>query len=188
MRCRDVKQRLTAQRVTDPDQSESNVLHVQEHVSRCAGCRSFERRQVYLDTMLRPEPAHPYRMISTDRIMRAVERERRITQQLEHIQSQQQARLARVSKLGPKLALGAFLATGALVLGLIVLFLFQPDVFMSLLSALSGFVDALYALAAFVQAGLTLISSQTWILSGLAFAVVLMMGMWLRLMRSPREA
>jgi hypothetical protein len=73
-------------------------------------------------------------------------------------------------------------------MGLFALFLFQPDVFMSLLSALSGFVDALYALATYIQAGLALISSQNWVLSGVAFAVVVMMGMWLRLMRSPREA
>ena len=188
MRCRDAKQQLTAQRATEPDQSESSVLHVQEHLRRCAGCRSFERRQDYLDTLLKPEPDRAYRAISTDRIMQAVERERRITQQLDRIQRRQQARLARVSKAGPKLAVGSFLATGVLVLGLFALFLFQPDVFMSLLSALSGFVDALYALAAYVQAGLTFISSQNWVLSGVAFAVVVMMGMWLRLMRYPREA
>ena len=187
MRCRDAKQRLTAQRETEPDQSEPNVLHVQEHLKRCGGCRSFERRQTYLDTLLKPEPGRVSHAISTDRIMQAVERERRITQQLEHIQSQQQARLARVSKAGPKIAAGAVLVTGALVLGLFALFLFQPGVFMSLLSTLSGFVDALYALAGYVQAGLTLISSQNWVLSGVAFVVVVMMGMWLRLMRYPRE-
>ncbi len=188
MRCRDAKQRLTAQRETRPDQSEPNVLRVQEHLQQCSGCRSFERRQTYLDTMLKPEPGRVFLPISTDRIMRAVEQEKRISQQLEHIQSQQQVRLARVSKAGPKIAAGAFLTTGALILGLVALFLFQPEVFISLLSTLSGFVDALYALTAYVQAGLTLISSQNWVLSGVAFMVVVMMGMWLRLMRYPREA
>ena len=188
MRCRDAKQQLTAQRETRPDQSEPNVLRVQEHLQQCSGCRSFERRQTYLDTMLKPEPGRVFLPISTNRIMQAVERERRISQQLEHIQSQQQVRLARVSKAGPKIAVGAFLTTGALILGLVALFLFQPEAFISLLSALSGFVDALYALTAYVQAGLTLISSQNWVLSGVAFMVVIMMGMWLRLMRYPREA
>src|SRR5579859_1607111 len=188
MRCRDAKQQLTAQRETRPDQSEFDVLRAQEHVKHCSGCRSFERHQTYLDTMLKPESGRAYHPIPTDRIMQAVERERRISQQLEHMQSQQQVRLARVSKAGPRIAAGAFLTTGALVLGLIALFLFQPEVFLSLLSALSGFVDALYALAAYVQAALTLISSQNWVLSGVAFMVVVMMGMWLYLMRYPREA
>jgi hypothetical protein len=188
MRCRDAKQQLTAQRETAPDQSEFDVFHMQEHLKRCVGCRSFERRQTHLDTLLKPEPGRFYPMISTDRIMRAVERERRISQQLEHIQSQQQARLARVGKAGPKIAAGAFLATGVLVLGLFALFLFQPEVFISLLSALSGFIDALYTLAGYLQAGLTLISGQTWLLSGAALVVVIMMGIWLRLMRYPREA
>lgn len=148
-------------------------------------CRAAKQQlSVQRDT----EPGRAYRTISTERIMQAVERERRISQHLEHIQSQQQVRLARASKAGPKIALGAFLTTGALVLGLIALFLFQPEVFISLLSPLGGFVDALYALMAWVQAGLTLISSQNWILSGVAFMVVIMMGMWLRLMRYPREA
>jgi len=82
----------------------------------------------------------------------------------------------------------AFLVTGALALGLFVLFLFQPEVIISLLSALSGFIDALYMLTGYLQAGLTLITSQTWLLSGVALVVVVMMGMWLRLMRYPREA
>jgi hypothetical protein len=188
MRCRDAKYQLTAQRDTEPDKSESNVLRVQEHLKQCAGCRSFERHQTYLDAMLRPAPGRAYRTISTERIMQAVERERRISQQLEHIQSQQQVRLARVSKAGPKIAAGAFFTTGALVLGLGALFLFQPEVFISLLSPLSGFIDALYAMAAWVQTGLTLISSQSWVLSGVAFMVVIMMSVWLRLMRYPREA
>ena len=188
MRCRDAKHQLTAQRETRPDQSEFNVLRVQEHLQQCSGCRSFERRQTCLDTMLKPEPGRAYHPISTDRIMQAVEREKRISQHLEHIQTRQQVRLARVSKAGPKIAAGAFLTTGALVLGLVALFLFQPEIFLSLLSPLSGFIDALYALTAYVQAGLTLISSQNWVLSGVAFMVVVMMAMWLRLMRYPREA
>jgi hypothetical protein len=43
-------------------------------------------------------------------------------------------------------------------------------------------------LTGYLQAGLTLITSQTWLLSGVALVVVVMMGMWLRLMRIPREA
>ncbi len=186
MRCRDAKQQLTAQRETEPDQSD--LLHLQEHLKRCSGCHSFERRQTYLTSLLEPAPSRVHRVISTERIMQAIEREKRISQQLEHIQSRQQARLVRMGKAGPKIAALAFLVTGALAFGLFVLFLFQPEVFISLLSTLSGFIDALYALAGYLQAGLTLITSQNWLLSGVALVVVVMMGMWLRLMRYPREA
>ena len=186
MRCRDAKQQLTAQRETETDQSD--VLHLQEHLKRCPGCRSFGRRQTYLTTLLEPAPVRVYQGISTERIMQAIEREKRISQQLEHIQSRQQARLARISKVGAKIAVFAFLVTGALAAGLFALFLFQPEIFMSLLSTLSGFIDALYALAGYLQAGLTLITSQNWLLSGVALVVVIMMGMLLRLMRYPREA
>ena len=188
MRCRDAKHRLSAQRETGPDQSESDVLQLREHVERCSGCRSFDRRQTNLNTLLQPEPARLYRVIPTERIMRAVEREKRISQQLEHIQSRQQARLARVGRAGLRITGAAFLVTGALVIGLLALFLFLPEVFISLLSQLSGFIDALYDLAAFLQAGLTLVSSQNWLLSGVALVVVVVTGVWLRLMRNPREA
>jgi len=186
MRCRDAKQQLTAQRETEPEQSD--VLQLQEHLKRCSGCHSFERRQTYLTTLLEPASVRMYRAISTERIMQAVERHKRNSQQLEHIQRQQQARLARMGRAGPKIAGMAFLVTGALATGLFALFLFQPEVFISLLSTLSGFIDALYMLTGYLQAGLTLITSQTWLLSGVALVVVVMMGMWLRLMRYPREA
>ena len=186
MRCRDAKQQLTAQRETEPDQSD--VLHLQEHLKRCPGCHSFERHQTYLNTLLKSESSSMYRVISTERIMQAIEREKRISQQLEHIQSRQQARLARMGKAGTKIAVLAFLVTGVLAVGLFALFLFQPEVFVSLLSTLSGFIDTLYVLAGYLQAGLTLITSQNWLLSGVALVVVVMMGMWLRLMRYPREA
>ncbi len=186
MRCRDAKQQLTAQRETAPDQLD--ILHLQEHLKRCPDCFSFKQRQAHLNTLLKSEPSSMYRVIPTERIMQAIERERRISQQLEHIQNRQQARLARMGKAGPKIAGLVFLVTGALVVGLFTLFLFQPDSFISLLSTLSGFIDTLYVLVGYLQAGLMLITSQSWLLSGVALVVVVMMGMWLRLMRYPREA
>jgi predicted anti-sigma-YlaC factor YlaD len=186
MRCRDAKQQLTAQRETEPNQLD--ILHLQEHLKRCPDCFSFKQRQAHLNTLLKSEPSSMYRVIPTERIMRAIEQEKRISHQLEHIQSRQQARLACMGKAGPKIAGLVFLVTGALVVGLFALFLFQPDVFISLLSTLSGFIDTLYVLAGYLQAALMLITSQSWLLSGVALVVVVMMGMWLRLMRYPREA
>ena len=186
MRCRDAKQQLTAQRETESEQPD--VLQLQEHLRQCSGCHSFERRQAHLNALLGPAPSRVYPTISTERIMQAVERQKRISQQLENIQSRQEARLAHMGKAGPKIAGIAFLVTGALAIGLLSLFLFQPELFMSLLSTLSGFIDVLFMLAGYLQAGLTLITSQTWLLSGVALVVVVMMGMWLRLMRYPRGA
>ncbi len=186
MRCRDAKQQLTAQRETEPEQSD--VLQLQEHLKRCSGCHSFERRQALLHTLLEPAPSPKFSSISTERIMLAIERQKRISQQLENIENRQQARLARIGQVGPGIAGMAFLVTGSLIIGLFFLFLFQPDLFMSLLSTLSGFIDVLYMLARYLQAGLTLVTSQNWLLSGVALVVVVMMGMWLRLMRYPREA
>jgi len=116
MRCRDAKQQLTAQRETEPEQPD--VFRLQEHLRRCPGCHSFERRQTYLHTLLEPAPSRSYSGISTERIMQAIERQKRISQQLEYIQSRQQARLASMEKASPKIAGMAFFVTGALALGL----------------------------------------------------------------------
>ncbi|HLX55536.1 MAG TPA: hypothetical protein VKR83_00785 [Ktedonobacteraceae bacterium] len=186
MRCRDAKYRLTAQRETESAQSE--VVQLQEHLEQCSGCHSFERRQAYLDTLLAPSPSRMYPSISTERIMQAVERQKRITRQLENIQARQQARLARMGKAGPKIAGLMFLFTGVLTIGLLSLFLFQPDLFMAILSTLGGVIAVFYMLAQYLQAGLTLITSQNWLLSGVALGIVVMMGLWLRLMRYPGEA
>ena len=120
--------------------------------------------------------------------MRAVERQKRITQQLEDLQAQQQARLARMSKAGPKIAGMLFLVTGILTIGLLSLVIFQPDIFITMLSSLSGVFDVLFLLAQYLQVGLALITRENWLLSGVALVLVVMMGVWLRLMRYPQDA
>jgi hypothetical protein len=186
MRCRDAKHRLTAQRETELAQSE--VVQLREHLEQCAGCHSFERRRAQMDTLLGPAPSRMYPGISTERIMQAVDRQKRITRQLENMQARQQARLARLGKACPKIAVMMFLFAGVLTIGLLSLFLFQPDLFMTMLSSLGGVIDVFYMLGQYLQAGLTFITSQSWLLSVVALGVVVMMGMWLRLMRYPVEA
>jgi hypothetical protein len=190
MRCRDAKHWLTAQRDTDlvMGKQHSESVQLQEHVQQCSGCHTFERRQQRLDNLLQPSPPRVYPGISTERIMHAVERQKRITQQLENIQAQQQARLARMSKAGPKIAGIVFLVTGMLTIGLLSLFIFQPDIFVTMLSSLSGVIDVLFLLTQYLQAGLALITRENWLLSGVALVLVVMMGLWLRLMRYPQEA
>jgi len=185
MRCRDAKRRLTAQRESELAQAERT--QVQEHLKQCTGCVSFEKRQVHLDVLLDHSPSRMYPGISTERIMQAVERQKRITRQLETIQSRQHARMAKVEKAGPKIAGVLFLCAGVLIIGLLSLFLFQPDLFMAMLSTLSGITDVLYMLVGYLQAGLTLITSQNWVASGVALGIVILMGLWLSLMRQPRE-
>lgn len=126
--------------------------------------------------------------LSTARIMRAVEQQKRITNQLEHLQARQQARMAPVRKAGPKIFVALCVFSGLVTLGLLALFLFLPDAFVTLLTSLSGIIDVIVFLAQYISAGLIFISRQSWLLSGSALAIVVMMALWLRLMRTPREA
>lgn len=126
--------------------------------------------------------------ISTERIMRAVEQQKRITNQLEHLQARQHARMAPVRKAGPKIFVALCMFSGLVTLGLFALFLFLPDTFVTLLTSLSGVIDVIVFLAQYISAGLIFISRQSWLLSGSALVIVVMMALWLRLMRAPREA
>jgi hypothetical protein len=53
---------------------------------------------------------------------------------------------------------------------------------------LSGIIDVFIILGQNLQEDLTALTRNSWLLSGMAFAVVVMMGVWLRLMRYPQEA
>jgi hypothetical protein len=53
---------------------------------------------------------------------------------------------------------------------------------------LSDGIAALVILAQYLQAGLALVTRDNWLLPGVALVLVVMMGMWLGLMRYPREA
>ncbi len=131
---------------------------------------------------------HAYSGVSTERIMRAVEQQRRITNQLEHLQACQQARMAPVRKAGLKILVLVCLFSGAVTLGLLSLFFFLPDLFVALLSSLSGIIDVVVLLAQYISAGLVFITHQSWLLSGVGLVIVVLMGLWLRLMRVPQEA
>ena len=132
--------------------------------------------------------SRPYGGITTERIMRAVEQQRRITSQLEALQARQQARLARATRVGPKIIGAMFVIVGVITLGLFGLFVFQPDLFLAMLSFSSGVIDIMMQLARYLSTGLDFITRQSWLLSGAALVVVIMIGMWLHLMRTPQEA
>jgi len=85
------------------------------------------------------------------------------------------------------IALGIFLLSCLPALA-IALMMLQPGVAQATLAFLGGTVDILIVLAQYIQTGLTLVTYNTWLLLAVAFAVVVMMVMWLRLMRYPQEA
>ncbi|MFL5626345.1 MAG: zf-HC2 domain-containing protein [Ktedonobacteraceae bacterium] len=186
MRCRDARLWLAAQR--DGDLVEADELKLQEHLKQCPACRTFEQRQHFLNTLLLSPTPRSYSSISTERIMLAVERQQRISRQLQDIHAQQQSRIARMRGIGAFLAAITFFTLGSIPLLLLALTIVQPDLLEKTLSLLGDGVGALIVFAEYLQTGLTLVSSDNRLLLSTALVVVVMMGMWLRLMRHPQQA
>jgi hypothetical protein len=86
------------------------------------------------------------------------------------------------------LAAITFFTLGSIPLLLLALTIVRPDLLEKTLSLLSDGVGVLIVLAQYTQTGLTLLSSDNRLLLSTAFVIVVMMGMWLRLMRYPQEA
>lgn len=186
MRCRDAKVWLTAQRDNDLAQQEGSIL--QEHIRNCTACRAQDQRQQRLDLLLGTPSHRAFSSISTERIMRAVERQKRITQQLEDLRTQQRTRIARLGILTPRFAAFTYLTIGLISLSLLALFIFNTNLVVNVLAILGDVIDALVTLAQYLQTGTALIIHDNWLLSGMALVLVIMLGMWLRLMRHPQEA
>lgn len=186
MRCRNAKHRLTVQRDSNLARPAENDLV--EPLHDCVPCREYNRRQEQPDQLLVTPPSRMYPSISTERIMRAVEQQRRITQQLEHLRAIQKQRTALLRTAGLKFLAGALLTIGILIIVLVVLSISQPDVLVRMLILLSDVIATLFAVTEGIKTELSLIPSNSWLLSVAALAVVLMMGLWLRLMRHPQEA
>lgn len=85
------------------------------------------------------------------------------------------------------LALGLF-ALSSIPLFFFVILIIQIDLAAKALSLLSGAIDIFIIFAQYLREELTPLTQNSWLLSAIAFAVVIMMGMWLRLMRYPQEA
>jgi anti-sigma factor RsiW len=186
MRCRDAKFWLTAQR--DNDLEESEVTALQEHLRTCSACHTHEQHHQRMDLVLSSPSYRRFTSVSTERILRAVERQRRITQQLEDLRTQQQTRIARLGILTPRFVAFTYLTIGLISLSLFALLIFNTDLVVNVLASLSGVIDALVLLAQYVQSGLALVLYENWLLSAIALVLVIMMGMWLRLMRHPQDA
>jgi hypothetical protein len=85
------------------------------------------------------------------------------------------------------LAALSFFTLGSIPLLILAIAIIQTDLVVKSLSLLSSVIDILIVFSQYLQVGLILVTRNNWLLSGVAFAVVVMMGMWLRLMRPPHE-
>jgi len=186
MPCCDAKLWLAAQR--DGDLTEPDALALEEHLKHCPVCRAYEQRLRSLNTLLLTPAPRVYSSISTERIMLAVQQQKRISQQLEDIRTQQRSRMARMGAVGVPLAAIILFTLVSFPLLLLALAILQPDLLEQTLPLLGDIVGVLIVLAEFFQVGLKLITEDNWLLLGVAFVLVVMMGMWLRLMRYPQEA
>lgn len=189
MRCREAKQWLAARR--DGDLTQEDTVQLQAHLQECADCQAYERHLHSCETTLtgqRVQPPRVYSSISTERIMMAVERQRRITAQLEDIRTQQQSRVARLHVVGPTVAAIIFFTMGCIPLLVLALTIFQPDVLVRLLSLPGDGLDTLIMLAQYLQSELLPVTHDNWLMTGIALVFVLLLGMWLRLMRPPQES
>ena|SRR5689334_16344167 len=183
MHCRDdANASLDSQRNRDPDARQTLVA------PECDTGRDAPHSQPRLEDAIDVPTPLIRASISTDRIMYAIQQQRRATQQLEDIRRQQHTR---VEQIGPVAAaasaLGLFLLSSIPLLCFAVL-LIKSDVVAGLISLLGGVLDVCMIVTQYLQGELTLLTHNSLLLSGLAFAVVVMMGMWFRLMRPPREA
>jgi|SRR5579885_974849 len=186
MRCQDARSKLSTQRDSNGAQADTQALR--EHLRHCPGCQAFEKRQQNLDSVLRPSATPVYGSISTERIMLAVKQQARITQQLEDIRQQQQSRIARWQTVGAAFAAIGIFTLSSIPLLVLAIIIIQTDLAVKAVLLLSSVIDTFVVLGQYLQPGLTRITHDNWLLSGVAFVMVVMMGMWLRLMRHPQEA
>ncbi len=184
MRCRDARLQLAAQR----DGDSVDAAKLQEHLQHCPTCRAYEQRQRYLQTALQSRSSRTPPSVSTEQILLAVQRHKRISQQLEDIRTQQQLRVARIRIIGIPAATILFFMLGCIPLLLFALTIVQPDMLVTTLYIASNLIDVCVVLLQYLQMGLTLLTRDNRLLLGVAFVLVVMMGMWLRLMRYPQEA
>jgi predicted anti-sigma-YlaC factor YlaD len=185
MRCQEARQWLEVQR--EDNLAPANASALQEHLQECADCRAFQQHEQHLETMLRTAVPGVRTRITTDNIMQAIQQQKRITQQLEDIHKRQQSRIEHLRIVGGALAAIGFFTLSSIPLLLLAITIIQTDLVLKALTLLNGVIDTLIILSQYLQAGLTVVTRNNWLLSGVAFACVVMMGMWLRLMRQPQE-
>jgi hypothetical protein len=186
MRSRDAKDWLNARHETDfvP----LDVTTLQQGAKHRENFHEHEQYKQRMDQVLHPSTTRMFTSISTERIMQAVEKQKRITEQLEDLRKQQKTRIAHMRIFSPRYAMLTYLSMGFISLILLSMLIFNTDTVVNILESFGDVIDTLAVFAQYLQTGLALVLKQQWLLSAIALVLVIMMGMWLRLMRHPQEA
>jgi hypothetical protein len=119
--------------------------------------------------------------------MQAVEQQKRVTQELEDLCVRQQASAQRLRQTTISLMVGASGVCGLLALTFILLTLFQPEILAHLLNLAGSTIALGFAVGEEIKTALAPLPSNSWFFSGVALAIVAMVGLWLHLMHCPRE-
>jgi hypothetical protein len=150
-------------------------------------CRGAKRLIAMQNKDLEHPSPTPYGTLSTESIMRAVQQQQRISRQLEDLRQQQQQRVQRLRPVGAAIAALGLFTLCSIPLLLLAFMIVQTDQAVALLALLNNVIDALMIVAQYIQAGLILVTRNSWLLSGMALLVVIMAAIWLYLMRPPQE-
>ncbi|GHO44714.1 zf-HC2 domain-containing protein [Ktedonospora formicarum] len=186
MLCCDAREWLDAQR--NGKLEPARIRELKKHLAICEGCRAFEHSLEETYSARQTQQSGIVTSVSTDQIMQAIHQRARVSQQLEDIRQQQQTRILRIRPVGTVLAAFTFFALSCIPLFLFAILLVQSDYAVQALPTFSGVIDILVVLAQLLQDGLIFTTHNGWLLIAVSLAVVVMMGMWIHLMRPPREA
>jgi hypothetical protein len=188
MHCQDAKRLMVrGERALSP----AEVAALRAHLKECASCSTFKQRcakpATYEARSCSCSSAPTSGSVSTERIMQAVRQQQRITDQLKDLRAQQQSRMKRLRPTMAAMAAIGFFTLGSIPLLCLAIMILQGDLFVKALTFLNNAIDVLVILAQYIQMGLLLAAHNNLLLFGVAFVVVVMMAMWLRLMRPPHD-
>src|SRR5437870_1788614 len=147
MLCRDARKWLGGTQCND---SRALLLTpaLQEHLKQCPACRAFQQSR--LDGVLNTPAPLIRASISTSQIMRAVQEQKRVTQQLEEYPQQPRSRMERLRPIAAaSLAVGLF-ALSSSPLFFFAILIVQTGLAAKILSLLSGIIDIFTVLAQYL--------------------------------------
>jgi anti-sigma factor RsiW len=188
MRCRDARAWLAEEHSDSEAETGRQRSEVLAHLAHCPACRHYEQQQQRLKRLLYGNFSPVSCRISTEQIMQAVYLRQRTTRQLEELHQQQRTRLARLQTLSSLFMVSLFILTASIPVLLFLLFFNQPELLVRTLLLLSDAVDAFLVALTYLRLGLSFVSQDNLLLAALAFLLLLLAAVWLRLMRAPQEA
>ena len=187
MDCQEAKRDLIAQRDDSNALTNDQREAMRKHMRACPACRAYEQRLRRMQMVQPSSVQRVYSSISTERIMHAVEQEKFAVKQVERMRVQQQRRMTKQrSVVLPILLIFAFTLL-VIPLFLVIVAMAQPDLMVDT-PVLGGSIYVLMLGVQYLHTGSMLITKDTALLIIGALVLVIMMGMWLRLMRHPRQA